>query len=77
MKEQIAFAINIGCPLLQALHMIDMIVGFRYRANRHHWTSPEADVIDSLKHASMLRLKRYGYMIIVEDFFDYFELNEV
>jgi hypothetical protein len=72
MKNKISRIIEIPCPLIQALEMIEMIAENRYRANRHHWTEPQDVVIKNLKRVSELRMRMYGYAIIVEDFFDFF-----
>jgi hypothetical protein len=75
MKEHIDFALAIGCPLLQALHMVDMIVGYRYRSNLPYWTSPEAEVIANLKATQMTRFGTFGYDTVVHDVCEIFEVN--
>ena len=76
MKEKIAYALAIGCPLLQVLEMIDQMVGFHYRANLHRWNAPEASVIKNLRDTMFTKMEWHGYGIIVDEYFEYFNLGD-
>lgn len=76
MKEKIAYALAIGCPLLQALEMIDQMIGDHYRANLHIWNAPEEIIIRNLKATMMDKIRWHGFGIIVDKYFEYFNIND-
>ena len=76
MFKKISYILSLDCPLLQALEMIEMMVDYRYMANRHHWTEPEAIVKKNLRIPFEKVLKEYGFGAISDDFFEYFSLHE-
>jgi hypothetical protein len=76
MKKQIMRIIEISCPLVQTMEMIDMMVAFHYRANLHVWNAPEKTVKKNLVATMMVKFENHGHGIIVDEFFEYFQLGD-
>lgn len=75
MFKKIDYILSLTCPLLQSLEMIEMMVDYRWRANRHHWTASEEVVKKNLSARLESDMRWYGHAAISDQFFDYFELN--
>jgi len=73
---KVAYALAIGCPLLQALEMIDQMVGAQYLKYIKVWNAPQEIVIRNLRATMLDRMERFGHGAICEDYQDFFRLIE-
>lgn len=73
---KVAYALAIGCPLLQALEMIDQMAGAKYLKRLENWNAPQEIVIRNLRATMLDRMERFGHWAICEDYEDFFKLIE-